>query len=88
MRWGNILRNASLAGAEQASYAFHEWIRDMISRNRPYDEFVRGVVAASGEWQDAPAVELVLADARRSVPHQPVARRWPGFLGLRGCGAP
>ncbi|MFO0867278.1 MAG: DUF1549 domain-containing protein, partial [Gemmataceae bacterium] len=53
LRWGSILRNASLAGAEQASYAFHEWIREMIARNRPYDVFVRGIVAASGEWQEA-----------------------------------
>ena len=28
----------------------------MIARNRPYDEFVRGIVAAAGEWQDAPAI--------------------------------
>ena len=56
MRWGAILRNSKLAGADQASYAFHNWIKDMIARNRPYDEFVRGVVAAAGEWQDAPAI--------------------------------
>ena len=30
MRWGSILRNAQLAGSEQAAYAFHDWIRDMI----------------------------------------------------------
>ena len=56
LRWGSILRNSNLAGADQAAYAFHGWIKDSIARNRPYDEFVRGIVAASGEWQDAPAV--------------------------------
>ena len=56
MKWGSILRNSNHAGSDRASYAFHNWIRDMIARNRPYDEFVRGVVAASGEWQDAPAI--------------------------------
>ena len=56
MRWGSILRNSNLAGADQAAYAFHDWLKDMIARNRPYDEFVRGIVAAAGEWQDAPAV--------------------------------
>lgn len=50
MRWGAILRNSRLAGADQAAYAFYNWIKDMIARNRPYDEFVRGVVAAAGEW--------------------------------------
>ena len=37
MRWGAILRNSRLAGAEQASFAFHNWIKDLIARNRPYD---------------------------------------------------
>ncbi len=82
MRWGNILRNASLAGSEQASYAFHDWIRDMIARNRPYDEFVRGVVAASGEWQDAPAVNWYW-QMRDDQLHQPVADTAQVFLGLR-----
>lgn len=82
MRWGNILRNASLAGSEQAAYAFHEWIRDNIARNRPYDEFVRGVVAAAGEWQDAPAVNWYW-QMRDDQLHQPVADTAQVFLGLR-----
>ncbi|HEV7226735.1 MAG TPA: DUF1549 domain-containing protein, partial [Pirellulales bacterium] len=49
LRWGSILRNSRLAGADEAAYAFHDWIKSMIARNRPYDEFVRGVVAAAGE---------------------------------------
>jgi hypothetical protein len=82
LRWGSILRNASLAGAEQASYAFHEWMRDMVARNRPYDEFVRGIVAASGEWQDAPAVNWYW-QMRDDQLHQPVADTAQLFLGLR-----
>jgi hypothetical protein len=82
MRWGNILRNASLAGSEQAAYGFHEWIRDNIARNRPYDEFVRGVVAAAGEWQDAPAVNWYW-QMRDDQLHQPVADTAQVFLGLR-----
>jgi hypothetical protein len=82
LRWGSILRNASLAGAEQAAYAFNEWLRDMIARNRPYDEFVRGIVAASGEWQDAPAVNWYW-QMRDDQLHQPVADTAQLFLGLR-----
>jgi len=82
MRWGTILRNASLAGSEQAAYAFHDWIRDMVSRNRPYDEFVRGIVAVSGEWQDAPAVNWYW-QMRDDQLHQPVADTAQIFLGLR-----
>jgi hypothetical protein len=82
LRWGSILRNASLAGSEQAAYAFHDWMRDMIGRNRPYDEFVRGVVAAAGEWQDAPAVNWYW-QMRDDQLHQPVADTAQIFLGLR-----
>jgi len=82
MRWGNVLRNASLAGSEQAAYAFHEWIRDHIARNRPYDEFVRGIVVAAGEWQDAPAVNWYW-QMRDDQLHQPVADTAQVFLGLR-----
>jgi hypothetical protein len=82
LRWGSILRNASLAGAEQAAYAFHDWIRDMIARNRPYDEFVRGIVAAAGEWQEAPAINWYW-QMRDDQLHQPVADTAQVFLGLR-----
>jgi hypothetical protein len=82
LRWGSILRNASLAGSEQAAYAFHEWIRDMIARNRPYDAFVRGIVAVAGEWQDAPAVNWYW-QMRDDQLHQPVADTAQVFLGLR-----
>jgi hypothetical protein len=82
MRWGTILRNSQLAGSEQAAYAFHDWLRDMIRRNRPYDEFVRGIVAASGEWPEAPAINWYW-QMRDDQLHQPVADTAQVFLGLR-----
>jgi hypothetical protein len=82
LRWGSILRNSQLAGSEQAAYAFSDWLRDMIGRNRPYDEFVRGIVAASGEWPEAPAVNWYW-QMRDDQLHQPVADTAQVFLGLR-----
>jgi hypothetical protein len=82
MRWGTILRNSQLAGSEQAAYAFHDWLRDMIRHNRPYDEFVRGIVAASGEWPEAPAINWYW-QMRDDQLHQPVADTAQVFLGLR-----
>lgn len=82
MRWGTILRNSRLAGADQAAYAFHNWIKDMLARNRPYDEFVRGVVAASGEWQEAPAINWYW-QMRDDQLHQVTADTAQVFLGLR-----
>ena len=82
MKWGSILRNSNHAGSDRASYAFHNWIRDMIARNRPYDEFVRGVVAASGEWQDAPAINWYW-QSRDDQLHQVSADTSQVFLGVR-----
>jgi hypothetical protein len=82
MRWGTILRNSQLAGANQASYAFHNWIKDSIARNQPYDQFVRSIVAASGEWQDAPAINWLWQN-RDDQLHQTTADVAQVFLGTR-----
>jgi len=82
LRWSSILRNSKLAGADEASFAFHNWIRDLIARNRPYDELVRGVVAAAGEWQDAPAINWY-SQMRDDQLHQVTADTAQVFLGIR-----
>ncbi len=82
MKWGAILRNSRLAGAEEAAVAFHHWLKDKIARNRPYDEFVRGVVAAAGEWQDAPAINWLWQN-RDDQLHQVTADVAQVFLGTR-----
>jgi hypothetical protein len=82
MKWGSILRNSNLAGADQAAVAFHQWLKDMIARNRPYDEFVRGIVAAAGEWQDAPAVNWLWQN-RDDQLHMVTADVAQVFLGTR-----
>ncbi len=82
LRWSSILRNSKLAGADDASYAFHQWIKDMVAQNRPYDEFVRGVIAASGEWQEAPAINWFW-QMRDDQLHQTTADTAQVFLGIR-----
>lgn len=82
MRWSTILRNSNLAGSNNAAYAFHNWIKDMIARNRPYDEFVRGIVAAAGEWQEAPAINWYW-QSRDDQLHQVTADTAQVFLGVR-----
>ncbi len=82
LKWGSILRNSNLAGSERVAYAFHNWIKDMIAANRPYDEFVRGIVAASGEWPDAPAINWFW-QSRDDQLHQVTADTAQVFLGQR-----
>ena len=49
-KWNAILRNKRRQDNDKtATFAFHEWIRQSLHENKPYDQFVREVVAASGE---------------------------------------
>jgi hypothetical protein len=80
MRWSSLLRNTAMS--QPAAYAFHNWIQDTIAENRPYDELVRGIVAASGEWPDAPAVYWY-ANLGDEPLHQATADTAQLFLGLR-----
>src|SRR5204863_9902600 len=57
-------------------------IKDNIARNRPYDEFVRGIIAAAGEWQDAPAINWYW-QMRDDQLHQVTADTAQVFLGVR-----
>ena len=82
MKWSVILRNSRLAGADQAAYAFHNWIKESIALNRPYDEFVRGIIAAAGEWQDAPAINWYW-QSRDDQLHTVTADTAQLFLGVR-----
>lgn len=82
LKWSAILRNSRLAGADKAAYAFHNWIKDNLAQNVPYDRFVRGIVAASGEWQDAPAINWYW-QSRDDQLHMVTADTAQLFLGLR-----
>lgn len=56
-KWNTILRNQRSGGALRfASMAFHNWIRESIYQNQPYDQFVRDIVAASGSVASHPPV--------------------------------
>ncbi len=56
-KWNTILRNRQADGATQfANFAFHAWIQDALEANKPYDEFVREIVAASGTVASHPPV--------------------------------
>ena len=56
-KWAAILRNKR-AKPEHArgSVAFHQWLRDAIHLNRPYNEIARDFLTASGETGTNPPV--------------------------------
>lgn len=56
-KWSGLLRNQRTQPTyARGSYLFFSWIRDSIADNKPYDHFVREVVAASGDLDQHPPV--------------------------------
>jgi hypothetical protein len=56
-KWGAILRNRRNGGTLQFSnLAFHDWIRQSLIDNKPYDQFVGELLTASGSSANNPAV--------------------------------
>lgn len=56
-KWSQILRNRRNNDAFKfGTFAMYEWLRDQIYHNRPYDEMVRDVIAASGSITVHPPV--------------------------------
>lgn len=56
-KWAAVLRNKRRQDNEKpATFAFHQWIRQSLYENKPYDQFVREILTASGEPGEHPPV--------------------------------
>ncbi len=80
-KWSAVLRNKRANGNYiHGTYAFHQWIRHSLYTNQPYDQFVRQIIAASGEPGQNPPVVWYreVKDANQQV--EDAAQL---FLGLR-----
>ncbi len=68
---------------------FHEWLRQQVAANRPWDELARDVLLAKGTTTDSPAVGyyVVTVGEHREVEKSEVAESVAqAFLGVRiGC---
>lgn len=54
-KWANVLRNRRVnANDVPYTFRFHGWIRRAFQQNMPYDQFVRNVLAASGDPESHP----------------------------------
>ncbi len=64
--WSDLLRTRttiSIGGQSRAAgTAFHEWMRENIRQNRPYDEIVHDILTAEGVSWENPAVGFYLRD--------------------------
>jgi hypothetical protein len=48
LRWSDLLRNNSQDLGEQGMWAMHNWIRESLRTNKPFDRFVRELITARG----------------------------------------
>lgn len=80
-KWGTILRNhRDNDNQKYTTFAFHDWIRQSLLDNKPYDEFVREILAASGRVERNPAVAWFNEVRDQSAQVEDASQL---FLGLR-----
>ena len=68
-------------------HRFVAWLSDELMRNRPYDQFVRDLIAGEGIWTDRPEINFVSVtfdpDVKKPDPERLAARVARAFLGVR-----
>src|SRR5262249_27636496 len=81
-KWADILRvkRRGEPGRATGTFAFHDWIRESIARDKPYDQFVREILGASGEETQSPPTVWY---KELQNPQQFVDDTAQVFLGLR-----
>jgi len=84
-KWADILRvkRRNMPGAAHGTFAFHNWIREAMAKDKPYDQFAREILAATGEETHSPPTVWY---KELQSPQQFVDDTAQVFLGVRiGC---
>jgi len=56
LKWSDLIRNSTDSLGEQGMWALHNWIRESMRTNKPFDQFVRELVTAKGSiYMNGPA---------------------------------
>jgi hypothetical protein len=81
-KWADILRvkRRNQPGRARGTFAFHDWIRSAIAHDKPYDEFARSILGASGDEVTNPPTVWY---KELQQPEQFVDDTTQVFLGLR-----
>jgi hypothetical protein len=83
-KWADILRvkrgNNQNQNRAFGTFAFHNWIRESIARDKPYDQFVREIIGAVGDELKSPPT-MWFRDLQK--PEQFVDDACQLFLGVR-----
>lgn len=83
-KWSALLRNKRRNGTDSVyTFRFHDWLRDALDRNLPYDQIVRGVLTAAGDAEAHPPVQWFREVSQPGLQMEDTAQL---FLGMRlGC---
>jgi len=80
-KWSAILRNKRRNDADKiATFGLFGWIRNSLYENKPYDQFVREIITATGSPADTPAVGWYREVKDQAAQVEDTAQL---FLGLR-----
>jgi hypothetical protein len=81
-KWADILRVKRRGQPDRAAgtFAFHNWIREAVANDKPYDRFAREILAATGEESQSPPTMWY---KELTSPQQFVDDTAQVFLGLR-----
>jgi len=80
-KWAAVLKNRRDDASDmQSNFAFHAWVRDSLLANKPYDQWVRELLAATGTVQGNPPVAWY---KRVKDPKQQLEDVAQLFLGVR-----
>jgi hypothetical protein len=56
LKWSDLIRNTSDKLGEQGMWALHNWIKDSLRTNKPFDKFVSELITAKGSiYMSGPA---------------------------------
>lgn len=83
-KWSMVLRNKRRNNNDiPYTFRFHRWIRQALTENMPYDQFVRSVLTATGDVESHPPVAWYREVKTPALQMEDTAQL---FLGLRlGC---
>lgn len=80
-KWSALLKNRRENASDMpVNFAFHAWVRDSLLENKPYDRFVRELLAATGSALGNPPVAWY---KRVKEPNQQIEDIAQLFLGVR-----
>ncbi|MGV3722426.1 MAG: DUF1549 domain-containing protein [Actinomycetota bacterium] len=84
LKWSDLLRNNQQTKQDKGLQVYYRWIKDSIKQNKPYDQFARELITASGSgFQVGPANWYSIGDLGAEYPLFVASATSQVFLGVR-----